>query len=155
MEALELIGAVGRQPHGIAVVGQLPAGVQHLAAEGFGDGAVQPVELPPQDMAHLPEGGRGAEGDGRFAVGVDEPEQGHRGAESLAETVAGLDRHPPSGGQGGNTSSCLSQSCTPSTCRAKATGDSDSGADGPSVSPGSGVHRQRPCSCPCPGIRSS
>ena len=59
------------------------------------------MNLPPQDVAHLPEGGRGAEGNGGVLVGVDEPEDGHGGAEALAQPIAGLDRHPPVRGEGG------------------------------------------------------
>ena len=91
VEALELVCAVGGEAEGVAVVGEVPAGVQHLAAEGLRGGTVEAANLPPEDVAHLPEGGRSAEGDGAAGVGVDEPEQGDGGAEALAKAVASLD----------------------------------------------------------------
>ena len=100
VKALELVGAVGGQSHGVTVVGKLPAGVQHLAAQGLGGRAVEAAQLPPEYVAHLPEGGRGAEGDGGVLVNVHEPQQGHGGAEALAETVARLDGHPAVLGEG-------------------------------------------------------
>ena len=100
MEALELVSTVGRQPHGVALVGKLPASVQHLAAQGLGGRAVEAVQLPPQDVAHLPEGGRGAKGDGGVLVGVHEPQHRDGGAEALAQPIACLYRHAAMLGEG-------------------------------------------------------
>ena len=94
VEALELVGVVGRQPQGVAVLRQVPAGVQHPPAQHIRRAPVQPVNLPPQHVAHLPEGRRGAEHDG-WVVGVDIPQHGHRGGEVLAQAVARLHRHAP------------------------------------------------------------
>ena len=94
MEPLELVGVLCGQAHGVPVVGYLPAGVQHLAAEQLGFRPVQAVDLSPEDMADLPERRSGAERDGGVLVGVQEPEQGHGGAEPLTQAVAGFDRHP-------------------------------------------------------------
>ena len=99
VEALELVGAVGGDAHGVPVVAQVPAGIQQLALQHVGRVAVQAVNLPPQDETHLPEGGRGAEDYGRV-VGVQEPQDGHRRTESLAQPVARLDGHAPVLGQG-------------------------------------------------------
>ena len=101
VEALELVCAVGGEAEGVTVVGEVPAGVAHLAAEGSGGGTVKAAYLSPEDVAHLAEGGRGAEGDGLAGVGVNEPEQGHGGAEALAEAVARLDGDAAVLGQGG------------------------------------------------------
>ena len=51
---------------------------------------MQPAYLPPKDMAHLAKGGRGAEDDAGI-VELQEPEDGHGGAESLAQAIARLD----------------------------------------------------------------
>ena len=100
MEALELVRAVGGKTDGVPFVRDLPAGVQHLAAQDIGGPAVEAVHLPPQDMAHLPEGWRGAQDDGRVVV-VQEPQHGDGGAVTLAQPVPGLDGHAAVGRQGG------------------------------------------------------
>ena len=100
VETLELVGAVGGQAEGVTPGGKLPAGVEHLAAQGLGRGAVEAMHLSPQDVAHLPEGGRGAEDDGGVLVDVHEPQHGHGGAEALAQAVSGFHRDAAVGGEG-------------------------------------------------------
>ena len=94
VKALKLVGGVGGQAHRIAILRQFPAGIQQLAAQGLRRAAMQAVDLPPQDMPHLPKGGRGAEHDGRV-VAVQKPQDGDGGAEPFAQAVARFDRHPP------------------------------------------------------------
>ena len=89
VEALELVGGVGGEAEGVAVGGEFPAGVVELAAEGFGVAAVEVMDLAPEDVADLAEGGGGGEGDGGL-VGVEEPEEGDGGGEAFAEAVAGF-----------------------------------------------------------------
>ena len=98
MEPLEAVGAGGGEAQGVAVGGQLPAGVQQLAAQGRVGPAVQGVQLPPEHIAHLPESGRGAQHDGRV-VGVHEPQGGYGGGKVLAQPVARFDGHPLAAGQ--------------------------------------------------------
>ena len=100
VKALELAGAFGGQPQSVAVIGDFPPGIQHFAAQGRRRGAVKPAHLPPKDMAHLPESGRGAEGDGAILVRVNEPQHGDGGAKPFAQSVPGLNRHPAMLGQG-------------------------------------------------------
>ena len=55
-------------------------------------GALELADLPPKHMPDLAEGGRGAEHDG-WVVGVEKPEDGHAGAEALAQAVARFNGH--------------------------------------------------------------
>ena len=100
MKPLELAGAFGGQPQSVAVIGDFPPGIQHFPAQGLGRGAVKPAHLPPKDMAHLPESGGGAEGNGAILVRVNEPQHSDGGAKPFAQPVPGLYRHPAMFGQG-------------------------------------------------------
>ena len=57
--------------------------LRELAAEGLGVAAVEVMDLAPEDVADLAEGGGGGEGDGGL-VGVEEPEEGDGGGEAFA-----------------------------------------------------------------------
>ena len=99
VEALESVEAGGGEAEGVAVFRQLPTGVQHPPAELIGGAAVQGVNLTPQHVSHLPEGGGSAQHDGGV-VGVEIPQDGDGGGEVLAEAVAGLHRHARLAGEG-------------------------------------------------------
>ena len=98
MEALELFVAVRREAQGEPALGQLQPRIQELASQvgtgGAGTGpVVVAVHLPPQDVAHLPEGGRRAQHHCGI-VAAEEPQDGRGGREALAQAVARLDGHP-------------------------------------------------------------
>ena len=100
VETLELVCTVGGQPQRVAIGREFPSGVPHGASQLFRGWPVEPVNLPPEDVAHLAEGGRGGQDDGLLWVGVHEPEYGDGGAEALAQAVARLDGDAPAGGEG-------------------------------------------------------
>ena len=50
--------------------------------------------MPPENVADLAKGGRGAKHYGRV-VAVEKPQDGHRGAVPFAQPVPGLDRYAP------------------------------------------------------------
>ena len=94
METLKLVGAGRRQPQSVAVFRQLPAGIQHYAAQRVRRLAMQRVNLPPKHVAHLPKGRRSAQHDAGVVL-IQIPQHGHGGGEVLAQAVARLHRHAP------------------------------------------------------------
>ena len=90
VEALELVGLVGGEAEGKAVVGEFVAGGEHGASQKPGSGAVEAANLAPEDVADLAGGGGGGEDDGGGVAG-EEPEDGDGGGEAFAEAVASLD----------------------------------------------------------------
>jgi len=94
VEALELVGSVGGQADGVAVIGKLPPSVQDLAAQNVRRPAVQTADLPPQYVPDLAKGWGDAEYDGGI-VAIKEPQDCYGGAVSFPQSVARLNRHPP------------------------------------------------------------
>ncbi len=89
VEALKLVGLVGREADGEAVVVDVEAGMEELAAWAMDSTLVEAVNFAPEDVAHLAGGGCGGE-DGGGLVGGEEPEGSGGGSEALANAVAGL-----------------------------------------------------------------
>ena len=93
VKPLKLVDAHRGKPQRVAILPQLPPGIQQDAAENISSPAVQSVNLPPEDVANLPKGRRRTDNNGR-PPGMQKPQDSHRGGKILAQPVPGLDGHP-------------------------------------------------------------
>ena len=99
VEALEVVGAVGGEADGVAVVGDVPLRAGEASAQGDARGLPGGAHLAPDDLLDLALGGAGDDGDGAGAGG-EPPEDGARGCPVLAGAVGADDADAALAGEG-------------------------------------------------------